>query len=137
MRHFVITESDKARIEEQMKLFVKESGARFAILIDTAAIVISKAGDFSGIDIHSFAVLSAGGYASALALAKVIGEDEFFAAFHQGKRSGIHISVVGHGVLLVGVFDVSVTAGVIRLAAKDTAKNLEPIIFDILSKSQK
>lgn len=137
MKHFIIDENNKKLLEENMQNFVSESEAKLAILIDSSGTIISKAGDHASMDTQSLAVLTAGNYASTLALAKLIGESEFFAGFHQGKRSSIHISLVGHGAILVGVFDISVTSGVIRLCAKDAARKLEPIIFDIISKSNK
>ncbi|RKZ28886.1 hypothetical protein DRQ36_09770 [bacterium] len=137
MANIIINEQDKQRFEIILSDFLKDSGARTVILVDKSGFVLSKAGDFAGIDAQSLAVLASGSYASTQALAKLIGELEFSAAFHQGKRSNVHISLIANYAILVAIFDASITVGVIRLYARETSKKLEPLIFDLTTRSKK
>jgi predicted regulator of Ras-like GTPase activity (Roadblock/LC7/MglB family) len=130
----VITEKDKVLMDEALATFIKDSTSRMALLVDKRGFIMAKKGDLSGTDTQTLAVLAMGSFASAQALAKVIGEDGFFGVFHQGKLNSVHISVICNWAMLVAVHDVSVTESVLRLSARETSKKLEPIIYAIVER---
>jgi len=134
--NIIIYEGDKAKLEAILTGFIEESSARLAMIVDNGGMILTRIGDFNGIDIQPLAALTAGSYASTQALAKVIGENEFTGVTHQGKRNSIYISMVANFGLLVVVFDANTTIGMVRLSARDTAKKLGPVIAGIISRSR-
>ncbi|MCK5832569.1 roadblock/LC7 domain-containing protein [bacterium] len=135
--NIIIYEIDKIKLETVLAGFIEESGARLAMLVGKSGVILSRKGDFSGVELQSLAALTAGSFASTQALAKVVGEKEFLGVFHQGKRSNIYISLVADFGILVAVFDVSTTVGMIRLCAREATKKLEPIIAEIIQRIKK
>jgi hypothetical protein len=73
---------------------------------------------------------------ACLALAKLLGEEEFSALFHQGKSDNIQLSLIGDRTILTVIFDDSTTLGMVRLYVTETVRKLEDLFNDIL-KSQK
>jgi len=137
MQNIVITAEDKQRLESILAGFLEDSGARNVLLVDRGGFVIMRWGDFTGVDPQSLAVLASGSFASTHALAQHIGEKEFSAAFHQGKQSNVHLSIIAEYALLVAIFDATATVGMIRLYAREAAKKLEPIISDMITRRKK
>jgi len=134
--NLVILESDKIKLESVLTGFIEESGARLAMLVGKNGMILSRRGDFAGVDVQSLAALTAGSFASTQALASVVGEKEFTGVFHQGKRINIYIALVADFGILVAVFDVATTIAMIRLTARETSKRLEPIIADLIARSK-
>jgi len=60
-------------------------------------------------------------------MAKLLGEEEFSALFHQGKSDNIQLSLVGDRALLTAIFDDQTTVGMVRLYAAEAAKRLAAI----------
>ena len=71
-----------------------------------------------------------------LGLAKLIGEKEFTILFHEGEKDNIHISIIGHRVILVVIFDERSSLGLVRLRVKKSAAELELIFGEIDEKSE-
>jgi hypothetical protein len=67
-------------------------------------------------------------------MARLLGEEEFTAMFHQGERDNIQLSLVGDRTLLTILFDDRTTVGMIRLYAGETAKKLADIYRDALER---
>jgi len=134
--NIIIYESDKTKLEAILTGFIEQSSARLAMIVDNGGMILTRKGDFNGIDIQPLAALTAGSYASTQALAKVIGETEFTGVTHQGKRNSMFISMVAKFGLLVVVFDANSTIGMVRLSARETIKKLEPVIAGIISRSR-
>ena len=51
-------------------------------------------------------------------MAKLLGEEECSALFHQGKSDNIQLSLVGDRALLTAIFDEQTTVGMVRLYAR-------------------
>ncbi len=134
--NIIIYEPDKIKLESVLSSFIEESGARLSMLVTKNGMILSRKGDYTGVDIQSLAALTAGTFASTQALAKVVGEKEFLGVFHQGKRNNIYISLISDFGILVAVFDISVTVGIIRLSAREAAKKLEPIIAELITRAK-
>ena len=77
----------------------------------------------------------AGNIAATGGLAKLIGEKEFSILFHEGEKDNIHISIIGHRVILVVIFDEKSSLGLVRLRVKKTSEELAKIFVEIESKS--
>jgi predicted regulator of Ras-like GTPase activity (Roadblock/LC7/MglB family) len=130
----VITEKDRASIDDALDTFIRDSGSRCAVLVDKRGFIMAKKGDFTNIDTTTLAVLATSSFSSAQALAKIIGEENFFSVYHQGKMNSIRISAMCNWASLVAVHDVSVTETAMRLSAKEASKKIEPVIFEIVER---
>ena len=60
-------------------------------------------------------------------MARILGEEEFSALYHQGKSDNIQLSLVGDRALLTAIFDETTTIGMVRLYATEAAKRLAVI----------
>lgn len=77
------------------------------------------------------AALGAGVFAGSRELARILGENEFSAVFHQGNRKSIFIRAVDSDVLLVVIFSRQESVGLVKLYALPAAGRLRAIFNDI------
>jgi predicted regulator of Ras-like GTPase activity (Roadblock/LC7/MglB family) len=79
---------------------------------------LAAVGDVEDLDITALASLAAGNVAATDSLARLIGESDFSTLFHEGEKDNLHLSVVGGKVILVVIFDVRSSLGLVRLRVK-------------------
>ena len=129
LRHDRLTcyKEDIDQIDELLSDFLRLSGAKCALLIDKDGHLVTKRGELCTIDIDTISALVAGSFAATKEMARLLGEEEFTAMFHQGERDNIQLSLVGDRTLLTILFDDRTTVGMVRLYAGDTAKKLAAI----------
>ena len=118
---------DVDQIDKLLAEFLRLSGAKCALLIDKEGHLVTKRGELRTIDIDTISALVAGSFAATKEMARLLGEDEFTAMFHQGERDNIQLSLVGDRTLLTILFDDRTTVGMVRLYAGETAKKLADI----------
>ena len=118
---------DIERIDKILSEFLRLSGAKCALLIDKEGHMVTKRGEVRTIDMDTISALVAGSFAATKEMARLLGEDEFTALFHQGERDNIQLSLVGDRTLLTILFDDRTTVGMVRLYASETAKKLATI----------
>jgi len=133
MQNTIIEPEDSRALKSILESFLRDSGARAALLINRNGFILARAGDFAGTDPTSLAVLASGSLSSTQALAKIIGEKEFAAATHQGKHTNVHISIVSDKSFIAAVADSGITASVVRLYAREAIKDFEPILAKVFS----
>jgi hypothetical protein len=68
-------------------------------------------------------------------MARLLGEEEFTAMYHQGERDNIQLGLVGDRTLLTILFDDRTTVGMVRLYANETAKKLADIYKAAIERS--
>ena len=95
---------------------------------------MTKRGELRTVDIDTISALVAGSFAATKEMARLLGEDEFTAMFHQGERDNIQLSLVGDRTLLTILFDDRTTVGMVRLYAGETAKKLADIYSDAINR---
>ena len=136
LRHDRLTfyKEDIDRIDGLLSEFLRLSGAKCALLIDKEGHLVTKRGELHTIDIDTISALVAGSFAATKEMARLLGEEEFTAMFHQGERDNIQLSLVGDRTLLTILFDDRTTVGMIRLYAGETAKQLADIYSDVLER---
>jgi predicted regulator of Ras-like GTPase activity (Roadblock/LC7/MglB family) len=129
--------------EEEFKMvtgvvtrLVSNANAKVVFLVDKNGQLITSSGLTEGIDTTSLASLTAGNIAATGGLAKLIGEKEFTILFHEGEKDNIHISIIGHRVILVVIFDERSSLGLVRLRVKKAAAELEKIFSEIDEKTE-
>ncbi|MCK5237233.1 MAG: roadblock/LC7 domain-containing protein [Deltaproteobacteria bacterium] len=130
----VMFEEESVEITEIITRLVKEANAKSAYLVDKDGQLISSAGETQDIDSTSLASLTAGNIAATGGLAKLIGEQEFSILFHEGEKDNIHISIVGHRVILVIIFDERSSLGLVRLRVRKAGEELGKTIQKILAR---
>ena len=134
LRHDRLTfyKEDIDRIDRLLTEFLRLSGAKCALLIDKEGHLVTKRGELRTVDIDTISALVAGSFAATKEMARLLGEEEFTAMFHQGERDNIQLSLVGDRTLLTILFDDRTTVGMVRLYATETAKKLAGIYRDAL-----
>ena len=131
LRHDRLTfyEEDMEQIDKLLGEFLRLSGAKCALLVDQDGHLVTKRGEVRTIDMDTISALVAGSFAATKEMARLLGENEFSALFHQGERDNIQLSLVGDRTLLTILFDDRTTVGMVRLYASETAKKLA-IIYE-------
>jgi predicted regulator of Ras-like GTPase activity (Roadblock/LC7/MglB family) len=132
----IIYEEEIATIDERLKKMLKGAEAKCALLVDKDGHLITRQGFTHSLDTTALAALLAGSFASTKEIAKLVGEPEFSVLFHQGKKDHIHMSIVGERSILVVIFDDRTTIGMVRLYAKETAKELTRVFQSIVDRKQ-
>lgn len=136
LRHDRLTfyKDDVEKIDKLLSEFLRLSGAKCALLIDKEGHLVTKRGEVRTIDIDTISALVAGSFAATKEMARLLGEEEFTAMFHQGERDNIQLSLVGDRTLLTILFDERTTVGMVRLYASETAKKLADIYKDAINR---
>ncbi|MGW4898210.1 roadblock/LC7 domain-containing protein [Kitasatospora sp. NPDC004240] len=116
------------QLEEALRRLRQEANAKAVFLIDKNGRQLAAAGEVEQFDTTSLASLTAGNMAATDGLAKLIGEREFSALFHEGQQDQIHISIVAKRAILVVIFDERSSLGLVRLRVKRANGDLEKII---------
>jgi len=129
-------EEEFKRVTEVVTRLVSNANAKVVFLVDKNGQLITSSGLTEGIDTTSLASLTAGNIAATGGLAKLIGEKEFTILFHEGEKDNIHISIIGHRVILVVIFDERSSLGLVRLRVKKSAAELGQIFGEIDEKSE-
>jgi predicted regulator of Ras-like GTPase activity (Roadblock/LC7/MglB family) len=129
LRHDRLTfyKDDIEKIDKLLAEFLRLSGSKCALLIDKEGHLVTKRGELRTIDIDTISALVAGSFAATKEMARLLGEEEFTAMFHQGERDNIQLSLVGDRTLLTILFDDRTTVGMVRLYANETAKKLAEV----------
>lgn len=137
LRHDRLTfyKEDVEKIDKLLGEFIRLSGAKCALLIDKDGHLVTKRGEVRTIDMDTISALVAGSFAATKEMARLLGEDEFTALFHQGQRDNIQLSLVGDRTLLTILFDDRTTVGMVRLYASETAKKLGDIFEEALTRA--
>jgi len=120
-------EEDMEQIDKLLREFLRLSGAKCALLVDKDGHLVTRRGEVRTIDMDTISALVAGSFAATKEMARLLGEQEFSALFHQGERDNIQLSLVGDRTLLTVLFDDRTTVGMVRLYSSETAKKLAVI----------
>lgn len=125
----VYYEEHMVQVDRVLAEFLRRSGARSAYLIDKDGHLITKAGEAGDFHPDTISALVAGAFAATKEMARLLGEREFSALFHQGERDNIQLSLVGDRAILTVLFDDSTTLGMVRLYVSDAVSRLA-VIFE-------
>src|SRR5436190_397376 len=120
----VFYKDDVDSINAILDAFLKQSAAKCAMLVDKDGHMVTCRGQSQRIDLDTISALVAGSFAATREMAKLLGEEEFSALFHQGKSDNIQLSLVGDRALLTSIFDETTTVGMVRLYSGEAAKRL-------------
>ncbi len=129
-------EEEFRKVTDVVTRLVPNANAKVVFLVDKNGQLITSSGLTEGIDTTSLASLTAGNIAATGGLAKLIGEKEFTILFHEGEKDNIHITIIGHRVILVVIFDERSSLGLVRLRVKKAADELGRIFSEIDEKTE-
>jgi predicted regulator of Ras-like GTPase activity (Roadblock/LC7/MglB family) len=126
-------EEDARSIQVILVEFLRESGARTALIVDRTGQMITTAGEPPTFDPTAFASLTAADFSANDQLAKMIGEPEFGALFHQGEKESMYLADIARRVILVVLFDNRTTLGLVKLRVKNTVGELNKVFEGMFS----
>jgi len=124
----VFYEEHLVQVDRVLLEFIKKAGARSAYLIDKDGHLITQTGGESEIDSDTISALVAGAFAATKEMAKLLGEQEFSALFHQGERDNIQLSLIADRAILTVLFDDSTTLGMVRLYVSEAVRRLTDVL---------
>ena len=114
----ILHEEDYKAIRDIIQKLRSDANARVVCLVDRNGQQIASVGDVEALDTTALASLAAGNVAATDSLARLIGEKDFSALYHEGEKDNLHLSVVGGMIILVVIFDVRSSLGLVRLRVK-------------------
>lgn len=116
--------------------FLEKSEANSVLLCDRGGNILVSSGTdmLDALDLVS--ALVAGAFAATQELAAVLGEKEFTCIFHQGTKVSIFISAVGEEVLLLALFSDNTNAGLVKMYALNTIRNIAGLLKDVMATDQ-
>jgi predicted regulator of Ras-like GTPase activity (Roadblock/LC7/MglB family) len=126
-------EEDARSIQLILVDFLRESNARTALIVDRTGQMITTAGEAPTFDPTAFASLTAADFSANDQLAKMIGEPEFGALFHQGEKESMYLADIARRVILVVLFDNRTTLGLVKLRVKNTVGELNKVFEGMFS----
>jgi predicted regulator of Ras-like GTPase activity (Roadblock/LC7/MglB family) len=127
-------EDDARRIQSILSIFLSESNARTALIVDRTGQMVSTAGEAPTFDATAFASLTAADFSANDQLARMLGESEFGALFHQGERESMYLADIARRVILVVLFDKRTTLGLVKLRVKTAVVQLNQVFTDMFNR---
>ena len=124
------------RAVEVLEETLRETGARYALLIDRKGFVLAHKEALwapKPPPLDTLATLVASNAAATQALAKLLGEARFQEEVHQGERMGLYVDEAGEHALLVLVFDETAPLGKVKLHGERAAEALARIAEEALA----
>jgi predicted regulator of Ras-like GTPase activity (Roadblock/LC7/MglB family) len=119
---------DIREIQQLLHAFVREAGARCALMVDRHGRPLTSAGDTADLDETSFASLAAADFDASDQLAALLGEPEFTALYHQGVSGSMYLSDITGVAILGAVFDQRTTLGMVRLKTREVVPRLQSLL---------
>jgi predicted regulator of Ras-like GTPase activity (Roadblock/LC7/MglB family) len=127
-------EEDARRIAGLLDRLLAESAARTALLVDRAGQMLATAGQPPRFDPITFATLTAADFSANDQLARLLGENEFGALFHQGDKESLYLADVARRVILVVIFDQSTTLGLVKLRVRGVVPELSGVFAEMFAR---
>ncbi|MHC4937697.1 MAG: roadblock/LC7 domain-containing protein [Planctomycetota bacterium] len=130
----VFYKEDIQQIDSTLREFLKRSKSKAAMLVDKDGHLITQEGSTEDTDVDTISALVAGCFAATREMARILGEEEFTALFHQGRKDNLQLTLVGQRTILAVLFDDTTTIGMVRLYAAEAARKLTSLFRKILAR---
>jgi predicted regulator of Ras-like GTPase activity (Roadblock/LC7/MglB family) len=127
-------EDDARRIQLILAQFLADSGARTALIVDRTGQLVATVGEAPSFDPTAFATLTAADFSANDQLARMLGEPEFGALFHQGERESMYLADIARRVILVVLFDTRTTLGLVKLRVRAAVLELNSVFTDMFAR---
>ncbi len=115
-------------LQAQLDQLQAAASARAVLLMDSAGRLLTLVGDPPKFDLTTFVSLMAADFCATRELARLLGEDSFHTAYHQGDDFGLYLTQVTEGTILASVFDRETTLGLVRFAVGQALPGLSETI---------
>jgi predicted regulator of Ras-like GTPase activity (Roadblock/LC7/MglB family) len=132
---FVLSETEFERVRQIILELLVRSESDDCLVCDSGGYVLAKEG-MDTADPFLLSALGAGVFAASRELARILGEDEFSAVFHQGEKKSIFIRAVNHEILLVDIFSKFANIGLVKLYATPAATALRAVFDEIRARGE-
>ena len=130
-RQVILNGKQYDRITKILTELATKTKASAILFADMSGQLISQRGNTENMNTTVLSALAASDFAATSEMAKLVGEEaKFKLLFHEGEKRNVYLSNVGDNFLLVVVFDVSVTLGLIRIYTKKAIEDLGGILED-------
>ncbi|MHC4953821.1 MAG: roadblock/LC7 domain-containing protein [Planctomycetota bacterium] len=132
----VFYKEDVQQIDSTLREFIARSKSRAAMLVDKDGHLITQEGstELTETDVDTISALVAGCFAATREMARILGEEEFTALFHQGRTDNLQLTLVGQRTILAVLFDDTTTIGMVRLYAAEAARKLTSLFRKIIAR---
>ncbi len=120
-------EEDATRIGGLLNSLLREANAKTALLVDRTGQMLATVGEEPRFDPVAFASLTAADFSANDQLARMLGENEFGALFHQGEKDSLYLADVARRVILVVLFDNRTTLGLVKLRVRNVVEELSAL----------
>lgn len=127
-------EDDAHAIRAVLDQLLAEANARTALLVDRTGQMLATAGEQPEFDPVAFASLTAADFSANDQLARMLGEPEFGALFHQGERESLYLADVARRVILVVRFDNRTTLGLVKLRVRTVVERLNRLFTELFER---
>ena len=127
-------EEDAGKIGILLNGLLREANARTALLVDRTGQMLATAGEEPRFDPVAFASLTAADFSANDQLARMLGENEFAALFHQGEKDPLYLADVARRVILVVLFDNRTTLGLVKLRVRNIVEELSAIFIAMFAR---
>jgi predicted regulator of Ras-like GTPase activity (Roadblock/LC7/MglB family) len=125
----ILTIESAERLLKALEEYLENSEATFALILDRGGAILSQQGEIPPTtDPVVFAALAAGSFAATHELALRIGETEFSALHQQGKRWHVLMTAINDNTMLVTVFGLKTTLGLVRFYSATAVKRIAVIL---------
>ncbi len=133
-QRLIFYKEDIQQIDSTLRDFLARAKAKAALLVDKDGHLVTLEGDTNKADVDTVSALVAGCFAATREMARILGEEEFSALFHQGRKDNLQLSLIGKRTILAVLFDDSTTIGMVRLYSAETSRKLTSLFKRILSR---
>jgi predicted regulator of Ras-like GTPase activity (Roadblock/LC7/MglB family) len=127
-------EDDSHRIQGILRGFLADTNARTALIVDRTGQMVATVGEAPAFDPTAFASLTAADFSANDQLARMLGEAEFGALFHQGERESMYLADIARRVILVVLFDNRTTLGLVKLRVKPAVVQLNQVFTEMFDR---
>ncbi len=116
------------QLQSQLERVLRGASGRAVFLMDSAGRLLTLVGDPPKFDLTTFVSLMAADFCATRELARLLGEEAFHTAFHQGDEYALYLTQVTEGTILAMVFDHETTLGLVRFAVRQSLPGLSDTI---------
>ena len=127
-------EDDAARIRAILEGPLSDANARTALLVDRTGQMLATGGEQPTFDPVAFASLTAADFSANDQLARMLGEPEFGALFHQGEKESLYLADIARRVILVIRFDNRTTLGLVKLRVRSVVTRLSALFTEMFER---
>jgi len=127
-------EEDASRIQLVLDQLLREANARTALIVDRTGQMLATRGEEPIFDPVAFAALTAADFSANDQLARMLGETEFGALFHQGHWESLYLADVARRVILVVLFDNRTTLGLVKLRVRGVVESLSEVFTEMFER---